>query len=160
GEKIPGIARDRWITRIECSHIDEATAFVTIDRHRHDDLRPYVFKTSDFGATWKPIAANLPPDEPVHVIRQSSRNRQLLFAGTEPGLYVSLDGGEEWHRYRGLPTVPVFDLVIHPRDRELVVGTHGRSIWIIDIAPLEELSTSVRKSDAHLFAIKPAFAIE
>lgn len=159
-EKIPCHPHARWISRIECSHFDEGTAYVSIDRHRNDDLRPYLFKTTDFGATWQALAANLPAEEPLHVVRQSSRNPDLLFAGSECGLYVTLDGGHEWHRYRGLPTVPVFDLVIHPRDRELVIGTHGRSVYVMDIAPLEELTEAVQRGDLHLFAVKPAVAYE
>src|SRR5262249_57868269 len=97
------------------------------NRSRTDARRPYVFKTTDFGATWQSIAANLPADGPVHVIRESSRNRDLLFVGTEFALFASLDGGGSWHRIKaGLPTVAMHDLVIHPRDRELVIGTHGR----------------------------------
>ena len=83
-----------------------------------------------------PIANNLPSDEAVNVIRESSKNKNLLFAGTDVGLYVSLDGGAEWYHYRGLPTVPVHDLLIHPRDRDLIIGTHGRSIYVMDVAPL------------------------
>src|SRR5262249_13002873 len=92
-EQIPG-PKDRWVTRVECSQHAEGTAYVTIDRHRNDDLRPYVFKTTDFGATWAALANNLPREGPVHVVRESSRNPELLFAGTEWGLFGSLDGGK------------------------------------------------------------------
>ncbi|HKB38972.1 MAG TPA: hypothetical protein VKD72_21190, partial [Gemmataceae bacterium] len=149
----------RWITRIECSHFAEGTAYLTISRHRNDDRQPYVFKTTDYGASWVSVVGNLPAEGPVHVIRESSRNRDLLFAGTEFGLFVSLDGGKVWHRQANdLPTVPVHDLLIHPRDRELVIGTHGRSVYVMDIAPLEELTTAVRGLDLHLFEVKPAIA--
>src|SRR5262249_55666228 len=152
---IPGVPEQRWIARVECSHFEDGTAYLAIDRHRQDDRRPYLFRTADYGKTWEPLAANLPADAPVYVVRESSRNRDLLFVGTETGLHVSLDGGKRWQRLgRGLPTVPVHDLVIHPRDRELVIGTHGRSIYVVDIAPLEELTPKVRAAAAHLFEVR------
>ena len=158
-EKIPGVPADRWITRLEASHFDEGTAYMTIDRHRNDDFKPYVFKTTDFGATWKNITHNLPAHGPVHVIRESSRNKDLLFAGTEFGLFVSLNAGEHWYRFKaGLPTVAVHDLVIHPRERDLVIGTHGRSVWVMDISPLEELSPATLARDYHFFNVRPAVA--
>src|SRR5262245_50453795 len=153
---IPGVPQNRWISRLECSHAAEGTAYVTIDRHRNDDRKPYIFKTTDYGTTWKPLMANLPHGS-VHVIRESSRNKDLLFVGTEQALYVSLNGGQYWQRFgKGLPSVPVHDLVIHPRERELVIGTHGRSIYVVDIAPLEELTGKVLASPAHLFGARAA----
>jgi hypothetical protein len=133
---------------------------LTIDRHRNDDRRPYVFKTTDYGATWQSLADNLPRETAVHVLRESSRNKDLLFTGTEHGLFVSQRGGRSWQRFgNGLPIVPVHDLVIHRRDRELVIGTHGRSVYVVDIAPLEELTAEVIARPAHLFAIRPAAAV-
>lgn len=161
-EKVPGVPPERWISRVECSHFDAGTAYLTIDRHRNDDLRPYVFKTTDYGASWVNISNNLPDDAAVQVIRESSKNRDLLFVGTETGLFASLDGGKKWHHLKnnGLPpAVPVHDLVIHPRDRELVIGTHGRSIYVMDIAPLEELTAKALSSDVHLCDVKPATAL-
>lgn len=156
-DKIPGLPPERWITRIVCSPHADGTAWVTIDRHRNDDRAPYIFRTTDFGATWNSLAGNLPPGGPIHVMRADAQNRDLLFAGTEYGLFTSIDGGQKWHKLgNNPPTVPVHDLVIHPRDRELVIATHGRSIWIMDIAPLQELSAKVLEGKAHLFDIKPA----
>jgi photosystem II stability/assembly factor-like uncharacterized protein len=156
-EKIPGVPAERWVTRVECSHFAEGTAYLTLSRYRNEDYKPYVFQTTDFGQTWRDLTNNLPGDGPVHVIRESSHNKNLLFVGTEFGLFVSLDGGGRWERlHNGLPTVAVHDLVIHPRDRELVIGTHGRSIYVLDIAPLEELTPKVLAGEAHLFTIKPA----
>jgi photosystem II stability/assembly factor-like uncharacterized protein len=158
-KNVPGVAQDRWITSVECSHAEAGTAYVTIDRHRHDDRRPYVFKTTDYGATWTSITSNLPGDSPVHVVRESSRNPALLFAGLEHGLYASFDGGRAWHRFaNGLPkAVAVQDLVIHPRDRDLVLGTHGRGIYVVTVGPLEEL-TEQAAGGPYLFAVKPAAA--
>ena len=161
-DKVLGNLPDRWITRVECSHFAEGTAYLTIDRHRNDDLKTYLFKTTDFGATWTPLLGNLPREAPAHVIRESSKNKDLLFLGTENGLFTSLDGGTRWfHLKNGLPpAVPINDLVIHPRDRELVIGTHGRSVYVMDVAPLEELTANVLRNDAHLCAVKPAVAFK
>ncbi len=142
---------------MECSPFEEGTAYVSIDRHRHDDRKPYLFRTTDRGKTWQALASGLPAEGPIHVIRADPRNRDLLFVGTEFGLFVSLDGGGKWHRFgKGLPTVAVHDLVIHPRDRELVVATHGRGIYIVDIAPLQQLTAPVLATQVHLFESKPA----
>jgi photosystem II stability/assembly factor-like uncharacterized protein len=157
-DKVPGVPRDRTISRIEPSPFDAGTAFLAIDRHRNDDFKPYLFKTTDFGQNWVPLSAGLPEGACVLVVRQSPRNKDLLFAGTELGLYVSLDGGASWgHVNRGgLPAhVRVDDVVIHPRERELVVGTHGRGIWVMDVSPLEQLTPEILKADAHLFDVKP-----
>jgi photosystem II stability/assembly factor-like uncharacterized protein len=158
-EKIPCIPAERCIDRLECSHFDEGTCYVALSRHRNDDMKPYIFKTTDFGATWKPIANDLPAEGPVHVVREDPENRDLLFVGTEFGLFVSLNGGDNWLPIRnGFPPVPVFDLVIHPRDRELVIGTHGRGVYVLNIKPLEELTSSVVAEPLHLFDIKGATA--
>jgi photosystem II stability/assembly factor-like uncharacterized protein len=140
GKNLPTILADAWVTCIECSHFNQSTVFVTLDRHRHDDFRPYIFKSTDLGKTWQPFIAGLPENQPVHVVREDARDRRLVFAGTQLGLYGTLDGGMHWHAIRsGLPPVAVQDLAIHPRDRELVVATHGRGIYIVDISPLEDL---------------------
>src|SRR5262249_29158812 len=131
--KVPGVPVERWVSRIECSPFAEGTAFLAIDRHRHDDRAPYLFKTEDYGASWQAITANLPAEGHVHVLRCDPVNRNLLYAGTEFGLFLSLDGGASWHPFRhGLPTVAVHDLAIHARERELVIGTHGRGLYIMD----------------------------
>jgi photosystem II stability/assembly factor-like uncharacterized protein len=161
GTKIPDVPAERHISRIECSPFAAGTAWVTIDRHRQDDAAPYIFRTDNFGSSWKPLIDNLPTEGHVHVLRASSRHRDLLFAGTETGLFVSIDAGEHWQPLRkGLPTVPVHDLVLHPRDRELVIATHGRGMYILDVAPLEEFTPAVRAQTAHLFEIKPATVYE
>jgi photosystem II stability/assembly factor-like uncharacterized protein len=158
-DRLPGVPAQRWVTRVECSYFAEGAAYLALDRHRNDDRAPYLFKTADYGTTWQPLAYSLPGEGPVHVVREDPRNKNLLFAGTEFGLFVSLDGGACWHRLRnGLPTVSVHDLVIHPRDRDLVIGTHGRSIYIMDVAPLEELTPDTLASPYHLFDVKPVTA--
>jgi photosystem II stability/assembly factor-like uncharacterized protein len=159
-DRLPGVPANRCITRVECSYHDEATAYLAIGRHRNDDRKPYLLRTTDHGQTWTSVSSNLPEGAPLHVVRESSRNRNLLFAGTELGLFVSLDAGQKWTRVHKLPSVPVHDLVIHPRDRELVIGTHGRSIYVMDVAPLEELNDKVQVAKAHLFEVRPALAFE
>ncbi len=159
-DKIPGVPRARAIANIECSHFTPGTAMVAIDRHRNDDFKPYLFVTLDYGETWRPFAGNLPTGAVVGVVRQSSKEKFLLFAGTELGLFVTFDAGLKWYHLTktGLPAnVRIDDMVIHRRERELVIGTHGRGIWIMDIAPLEQLAESVWKADAHLFDVKPAY---
>ncbi|MBI2901744.1 MAG: PDZ domain-containing protein [Planctomycetes bacterium] len=149
--KIPGMPELLWVTRVECGP-DARTAFVTAEGRRRGDLRPYVWKTADFGETWTALTAGLPEDEPVYVVRQDRRNPALVFLGTERTVYASLGGGRRWMKFgEGLPVVPVHDLAIHPRDGELVAGTHGRSLWIADVRPLQELSVGVLLSKAHLF---------
>jgi photosystem II stability/assembly factor-like uncharacterized protein len=158
--KLPGLPPERWITCIECSHHAEGTAYVSVDRHRNDDLRPHLFRSTDHGRTWTSIAGDLPAEGPVHVIRESSKNKDLLFAGTEFGLFASLDAGKHWQRMtNGVPAaVTVHDLVIHPRERELVIGTHGRGIYVADIGPLEETNPEILAADAVLFTIRATLA--
>jgi hypothetical protein len=153
---VPGVAKERHVSRVIASSFAAETAYLALDRHRNDDRRPYLFRTTDYGLTWKPLAGDLPASGPVYVVRESSRNADLLFAGTEFGLFVSLDGGAHWQKYGGLPTVAVHDLVIQPRERELVIGTHGRSIYVVDVAPLEQMTAKVLAAPAYLFDVKTA----
>jgi photosystem II stability/assembly factor-like uncharacterized protein len=140
------------VARIEPSHFDPGTAYVALDNHRNDDWKPYLFKTTDYGKTWTNVNGDLPEKGNINAIREDYDNPNLLFVGTEFSLYVSLDGGKEWKRFMtGMPSVRVDDILIHPRDRDLIVGTHGRSIWIADdISPLEQLA-SARNRDLILF---------
>jgi len=155
--RFPGVPPKTWVTRVEPSHFDSATCYVTFDGHRDDNDRPYVFVTTDFGRSFRSLSATLPPDDFVHVIREDPRRRSLLFLGTEVAPFVSFDTGTVWHRLDwGMPTVPVHDLAIHPRDRVLVAATHGRSLYTMDIGPLEELSDSLLAAPFHLFTVDPA----
>ena len=159
--KFAGIApANTWVNRIEPSSADTNVFYVAFDGHRTNDFKPYLFMTSDYGKTFTSIAANLPSDGPdfIHVIREDPYNRKLLFVGTDVGAYVSMDRGASWQKFMtGLPSVPVHDLKIHPREHELIAGTHGRSIWIVDIAPLEQMTDSVRGRAVALFAPKTAY---
>jgi photosystem II stability/assembly factor-like uncharacterized protein len=149
-----------YVSRIEpSSHVAERV-YVTFDNHRRGDFTPYVLASDDAGGTFRSIASDLPTGAPdfVHVIREDPVNPNLLFVGTDVGAYMSLDRGLSWQRFMtGLPTVPVHDLKIHPRDSELIAGTHGRSIWVVDIEPLQQHSPAVMAAEAHLFEPGPAF---
>ncbi len=141
---IAELPQSRWITRLETSRFVKGTVYLAIDRHRNDDYKPYLFKSIDHGSTWASIVGNLPEIGHVHVMREDPVKRDLLYVGTEFGLFISLDAGKTWHKQKHLPTVPVHDLVVHPRDRELVIGTHGRAIWIMDVLPLQDLANDAR----------------
>jgi hypothetical protein len=145
------------VKRVEPSNFDPGTCYVVLDNHRNEDWDPYVYVTRDFGATFTSITGNLPVG-PTNVITEDPRNPDLLYLGTEFGLFLSLDGGREWKRFQnGLPTVRIDDILVHPRDNDLVVGTHGRSIWILDdITPLQQLTPEVAEGEAFLFAARPA----
>jgi len=155
---IPGAPSEYFrVTRVEPSHFAPGTCYVTLDNHRNEDWNPYVYVTRDFGGTFTPIMNNLPVGS-AKVITEDPRNPNLLYLGTEFGLFISLNGGQEWTRFQnGLPTVRVDDILVHPRENDLVVGTHGRSIWIIDdITPLQQFTAEVARGDAFLFEVRPA----
>jgi photosystem II stability/assembly factor-like uncharacterized protein len=157
-KSVPGVPDGIWVSSLEASHFEPGTAYVTFDGHRSADFRTWVFRTADYGATWTSVAGNLPADQPLYVVREDLKNKDLLFAGSEFALFVSLDSGKQWARWmNGMPTVAVHDLVIHPRDNDLVAGTHGRGIFILDdITPLQQLTDAVRNAPAHVFQNRPA----
>ncbi len=155
-EHMPG---PRWVSCIEPSRYEAGRCYVTFDGHRSNDDSPYVFVTEDHGKTWKSIRSNLPANVgSTRVIREDLENQNLLFLGTEFGAWVSVDRGKDWTRmHSNLPTVAVHDFAIHPKADEIVAGTHGRSMWILDISTLRQVSRDVVGKDAHLF--KPADAV-
>ncbi len=158
-EKVKGVPKGTYVSRVLASRHTEGTAYATFDGHRSNDFGIYVYVTTDYGDTWKAIRTGIPDDNGViNVIREHPRNAKLLFAGGEYGMYVSFDQGAHWTKLKlNLPTVPVDDIAIHPRDNDLVLGTHGRSIWILDdITPLEQMNETVADEDLHLFDIRPA----
>jgi len=147
------------ISRIEPSHFDPATAYVAFDNHRYDDFKPYLFKTTDYGQTWTNVTGTLPVNGNINALREDYDNPNLLFVGTEFGLYVTLDGCKEFKKFmNNLPSVRVDDILIHPRDRDLIVATHGRAIWIADdITPLEQMiKLPTESSSVILFDPRPA----
>jgi len=144
-----------WVSRIKASYYNIDVAYVTLTGFHWDDFRPFVFKTSNFGKTWISITSNL-PDEAINVIVEGHKNPNLLFIGTDKAVYVTIDGGKYWSKMKNnMPVIPVHDLVIHPRENDLVVGTHGRGVYISDISPLQELTPEVLGRDVYLFEIKP-----
>ncbi len=152
-QNIPDVRETLWVSRVEASHFDKAVCYVTFDGHRSDDFRPYVYKTEDFGRTWENIANNLPDEHSVYVIREDMKNKNLLFVGTEFGVFASVNGGKSWTQLKnGIPTVAAHDLLIHPRAADLIAGTHGRGVYILDdITPLQQFTEEVSGKDAHLF---------
>ncbi|MFZ0806735.1 MAG: glycosyl hydrolase, partial [Candidatus Sulfotelmatobacter sp.] len=156
---ISGLARNSWVSTIEASRFDEATAYATFDRHSYGDVKPYVFKTSDYGQTW----SALPAQESgvrgfAHVIKEDTVNRNVLFLGTEFGLWISVDGGQHWAQYKGsdFPAVAVDDIAVQARESDLVLATHGRGIWIIDnISPLRSLTPELMTKEAALIPGRP-----
>ncbi|MCC7055766.1 MAG: hypothetical protein IT355_21030 [Gemmatimonadaceae bacterium] len=162
GTRFPGLAAESYVSRIEPSHHDSSTFFITFDDHRRGNFTPYVYVTRDFGASFTSLAATLPTGGPdfVHVIREDPVNPDLLFLGTDVGAYVSMNRGQSWQKFMtGLPTVPVHDLQIHPRDRELIAGTHGRAIYVVDIAPLQQMTPAIASKKVYLFAPRTSHAL-
>ena len=156
-QNVPELPPFTYVTRLVASHAGAGAAYAAFDGHRSDDFAAYLYATDDFGENWRPITDGL-PESPLNALAQHPRRADLLFAGNEVGVYVSLNGGGSWMRLaNGLPTVPVDDIKIHPRENDLVIGTHGRGIWIMDdIGPLEELTTEVHASPVHLFRTRTA----
>ena len=154
---ITGVPKGTYVSRIVTSAFDAGTAYVTFDGHRSNDFNVYFFKTTDYGEHWSDISNGLPKNGgTLHVVREHPRNRDLLFAGTEYGLFVSFDRGNNWQEFKNnLPRVPVFDIQIHPRDNDLILATHGRAVWIMDsISALEKLAGSKDKN-VDVFEVRP-----
>ena len=147
------------VSMIEASHFDNDSAYAAVNRFRLDDLHPYIYRTHDDGKTWQKIVSGL-PNEPVNTVREDPARKSLLFAGTEDSVYVSFDDGDHWQSLQlNLPHTSMRDLTIHQDD--LVVGTHGRSFWILDdITPLRQLSATMTNADAYLFAPEAAWRVQ
>lgn len=150
-----GLPSDRWVSRVEASRFDENVAYVSLNGYRDDDIKAYVYRTDNLGRSWRDVSDGLPA-EAVNVIREDPVNPNVLYVGTDRGAYVSLDTGRSWQMAgSGLPSVPVHDLIVHPRERELIAATHGRSVWILDALPIQELSDEVQDSRIHVFPLEP-----
>src|SRR5258706_2848045 len=157
---VPSLPRASWVSWVEASLYDAGTAYATFDRHSFGDMEPHVFKTMDYGKTWTAIVgADSGVRGYAHVIKEDTVAPNLLFMGTEFGLWISLDGGKHWAQYKGhqFPMVAVRDIVVHPRESDLVVATHGRGIWIVDdITTLRKLTPEVMAQEAVFLQAKPA----
>jgi photosystem II stability/assembly factor-like uncharacterized protein len=155
----PGLSSWSKISQIDAGHSDTRTAYIAVNRIRLDDQKPHIYRTTDGGSTWKEIVNGL-PDGPVNTVREDPQRRGLLFAGTELAVFVSFDDGEHWQALRlNMPATSIRDLVVHNDD--IVVGTHGRSFWILDdITPLRQLTTAVTNSSVFLFAPQVAYRVK
>lgn len=150
-ERFPGMPGRLWVSRVEPSPHDADTAFVSFSGYREDDRRPWLYMTSDGGETFRAIANNLPA-QPINVVCQHPRNADVLFVGTDLGVHVSVDCGASWYPLQtDMPTNPVHDLVVHPREHDLIAAAHGRGLFIMDIAPLEEMNAEVLGKGVHTF---------
>lgn len=163
-KNLPGIPKNTWVSRVEASPHDAGTAFITLDGHRTGDMSTYVLVTRDFGKSWTSLSEgenNRGIEGYAWVIKQDLVNPELLFLGTEMGLYISLDGGEQWARFKeNLPKVAVHDIVIHPTEHDLVLGTHGRGVYIIDdITPMRALTREIIDQNVALLPARPAVMV-
>jgi len=152
------IPSERYVCRIFASHHEEGRAYIVKSGFRNDDFRPFLYRTDDYGESWTNISSNL-PEQPLSAFWEDDKNPELLFAGNDRGVYVTLNGGSKWSSLKNnMPNVPVKDIIVHPRERDLVVGTYGRGVYVTDIYPLPELTEELLREDIHLFDIesKPA----
>ncbi|WP_155975655.1 WD40/YVTN/BNR-like repeat-containing protein [Daejeonella oryzae] len=151
-DKLP---QNLWVSQVFASNFEEGTVYASLNGYRYDDFNSYIYKSADYGQNWTRIGTNLPA-EPVNVVKQDLKNKDLLFAGTDHGLYISLNGGKDFMRFSGdLPAVSVHDLAIHPREDDLVIATHGRSLYMTDIKELQQLTGDVLQKDMQAFELKP-----
>ena len=148
------------ISQIDASPLDAGTAYVAVDRHQFDDLKPYIYKTSDYGKTWTKLGQGIPDTTFVRVVREDPKKRSLLYAGTEEGVYVSFNDGANWRPLKlNLPTTPVHDLVV--KDSDLVVATHGRAFWILDdVSPLRQYADEINQKEAFLYTPSTAYRVQ
>ena len=160
-DNVPGLPKNSWVSWVQASNFDAGTAYAAFDRHTFGDMAPYVFRTTDYGKTWTPLVT---PEQSkgvrgyAHVIKEDLVKRDLLFLGTELGLFVSIDGGKNWAQFKGnhFPAVAVRDLAIQPRENDLVLGTHGRGIWIVDdITPLRALTPDLLTQEVAFVSARP-----
>ncbi len=148
-----GAPSEMWVSRVAASKHEEGRAYISKSGYRQDIFKPFIFKTEDFGKTWTKIDEGL-PDAPVSVVYEDQDNENLLYAGTDMGVYVSFNRGSKWQSLQqNMPIVPVRDLLVHPREKDLVVGTYGRGAWIMDVSFLPELTEDVLDQDIYLFNI-------
>ncbi len=157
-KNIRGVPANSVVSHVEPSRTNAQTAYVSFERHMLDDFRPYIFKTTDGGKSWSALAGNLPAKAYVQVVREDPKNPSLIYAGTEIGLYASYSGGKEWIplNLKNLPNVSIHDIMVHPRENDLILATHGRSIWIYDDAtPLQTMTPAIINSTAHVFPVRP-----
>src|SRR5436309_2402045 len=158
---VPGLPPNSWVSWVQASNYDAGTAYVVFDRHSFGDMAPYIFRTTDFGQTWTPLVTAQELNGVrgyAHVIKEDLVQQNLLFLGTEFGLFVSIDGGKAWAQFKGgrFPAVAVRDLAIQPRENDLVLATHGRGIWIVDdVTPWRALTPELLPQEAAFVSARP-----
>ena len=158
---VPGLPKNSWVNWVQASNFDASTAYAAFDRHTFGDMAPYLFKTTDYGKTWTPLVTDKDTKTVrgyAHVIKEDVEKPDLLFLGTEFGLWISIDGGKSWAQFKGnhFPAVAVRDLAIQPRENDLVLATHGRGIWIIDdIVPLRNLTSDMLSQEVAFISARP-----
>ena len=155
--KFPGLPAPTYVARLEPSAFVDGRVYAAFDGHHNDDYGTYLYASEDFGGSWKRLGDGIPAGQVVRTVAEDRRVADVLYAGTEFGLYVSIDRGASWSRWRAnLPTVPVYGIAQHPRENDIILATHGRSIWIADdVTPIQEAATAL-KQDAFLFDLRPA----
>src|SRR5262245_5633545 len=155
--KIPGLPPNTYVSKVAPSRFEEGTVYATFDGHRLNDFKTYVYLSRDYGQTWQSITGDLPRGQVARTITEDLKNPDLLYLGTEAGLFITLDRGRSWVRLKAnLPTVPIYEITLHPRDNAMILATHGRGIWILDdLTPLQQYSKA-RATEAYLFESKPA----
>jgi photosystem II stability/assembly factor-like uncharacterized protein len=156
--RFPGVPETTWVAGIEASRFDEATVYAVFDGHRSDDYENYLYKSTDYGETWTSIAGDLPARRVLRAVHEDMRKPNVIYVAAELGFYYSMDGGRHWVELKNnMPTLAINDFVIHPRDNDLVLGSHGRGVWILDnINALQELTPEIAASPSHLFTMEPA----
>jgi len=148
----------RWVSSIEASRFRRGCVYITCDGHRSNEDKPYVFVSEDYGVTWRSLVNNLPDAAgSTHVVREDIKNENVLYLGTEFAIFVSVDRGQSWTKLNSnLPTVAVHEVALHPTAGELVAATHGRSLWILDVAALRQITPATLTADAYLYRPQPA----
>jgi hypothetical protein len=143
---IPGLPKTTYVSKLEASRFDDGTVYATFDGHRSNDFGTYVYMSADFGGTWRSIAGDLPKGQVARTLTEDVKNPDVLYLGTETGLFVTLDRGRRWTRIKAnFPTVPVYEITLHPRENDMIVATHGRGIWILDdLTPFQQFAKAQR----------------
>ena len=148
------LPKDLWVSRVSASAFNESTVYASLNGYRFDDFGSYLYVSQNYGTTWEKIGTDLPA-EPINVVKEDPKNQNILYVGTDNGLYVSLNKGKNFMKLgTGMPSVSVHDLVIHPRENDIVVGTHGRSIWIGSVNELQQLNDTTMAKDLYVFSLK------
>ncbi|HET55913.1 MAG TPA: glycosyl hydrolase, partial [Ignavibacteria bacterium] len=145
------LPQDYWVSRVDASNHNEGTVYASLNGYRWDNFNALVYRSTNYGKTWEQIGKDLPA-EPVNVIKEDPKKPNILYVGTDHGAYISTDYGKSFTAFsKGLPAVAVHDLVVHPRDNDIVLGTHGRSIFIADVNYIQKLDESITSKDLHFF---------